>query len=298
LHGRPTEMAEFPISYLYVVEEDNRLVGVLRIRDLLLREPHQTVGDIMIRELITVRPDANLAEVGEVFDKYHLFALPVLDDQGRMLGLIQQEDVAERIEQEASRGLLKFTGILGGEEYRDMSVGHRIRLRLPWLTVNIFLNVLAASVIVLFEETLHAVVAVAVFLPIVSDMSGCSGGQAAAVSIRELALGRLKIRKLFWVMRKELAVGLINGLALGTLVGMVALLWKGLPFFGLVVALALWINTAFSVCIGGSVPVLLKKLGIDPAIATTPILTTLTDALGFFLVMILTTLFLPYLVMP
>jgi magnesium transporter len=165
--------------------------------------------------------------------------------------------------------------------------------RLAWLSTNIVLNVIAASVIALYQETLAAVIALAVFLPIISDMSGCSGNQAVAVSMRELALGLLRPSEFWRVWRKEAAVGLINGLALGLLIGAVAWAWKGNPFLGLVVGGAMTLNTLVAVSIGGTVPLILRRLGVDPALASGPILTTVTDMCGFFLLLSIAAALLP-----
>jgi len=163
-----------------------------------------------------------------------------------------------------------------------MPVWLRSGRRLSWLSVNVVLNVLAASIIVLFEETLASVIALAAFLPIISDMSGCSGNQAVAVSMRELALGLAQPRDALRVLVKEVGVGLINGCALGILLGLVAWTWKGNIYLGFVVGGALAINTVVAVSIGGTVPLLLRRLGFDPALASGPILTTVTDMCGFF----------------
>ena len=177
-----------------------------------------------------------------------------------------------------------------------MPTGLRARRRLAWLSVNIGLNVLAASIISSYEETLAAVIALAIFLPMVSDMSGCSGNQAVAVSLRELSLGVTRPADLFRVWRKEAAVGLINGLALGLLIGLVAWLWKGNAWIGLVVGLALAVNTLVAVSVGGLVPLVLKSRGVDPAVASGPMLTTITDMCGFFLVLSIATALMPQLV--
>ena len=155
--------------------------------------------------------------------------------------------------------------------------------RLAWLSANIVLNVLAASVIVYFEDTLTRLIALAAFLPIISDMSGCSGNQAVAVSMRELSLGLVRPRETFRVWAKEVSVGLINGAVLGLLLGLVAWLWRGSPVLGIVVGAALALNTVVAVSIGGTVPLILKGFGVDPALASGPILTTVTDICGFFL---------------
>jgi magnesium transporter len=172
----------------------------------------------------------------------------------------------------------------------------RAKRRLSWLTINIFLNIIAASVIALYESTLTAVIALAVFLPIVSDMSGCSGNQAVAVSMRELSLGIAKPADVFSVWLKEASVGLINGVVLGCLIAIAAWAWKGNGYLGLVVGLALALNTMVAVSIGGTVPLILTHFKIDPAIASGPMLTTITDMCGFFLVLSLATLMMPLLV--
>jgi magnesium transporter len=155
--------------------------------------------------------------------------------------------------------------------------------------------VVAASVIAAYQETLAAVIALAVFLPIISDMSGCSGNQAVAVSMRELTLGLVQPADLLRVMVKELAVGLVNGLALGVLIGLAAWLWKGNLYLSAVVGLALAVNTLVAVAIGGCVPIGLKALKLDPALASGPILTTITDMCGFLLVLTLASLALAHL---
>jgi magnesium transporter len=177
-----------------------------------------------------------------------------------------------------------------------MSLTTRSRRRLSWLSINILLNIAAASVIAYFQDTLSAVVALAVFLPIVSDMSGCSGNQAVAVSMRELSLAIVQPRDLLRVWLKEAAVGLMNGAALGVLLGLVAYLWLGNVLLGVIVGIALGFNTLIAVSIGGTVPLLLKGLRIDPAVASGPVLTTVTDMCGFLLVLGLATLALPWLI--
>ena len=166
-----------------------------------------------------------------------------------------------------------------------MPLLQRCRRRLSWLSVNIVLNIMAASVIVLFEDTLASLIALAVFLPIVSDMSGCSGNQAVAISMRELTLGIVTPRDVFRVWMQELKVGLINGATLGLMLGLAAWAWKGNLTLSLIVGLALSINTVVAVSIGGAVPLLMKRFGVDPAVASGPILTTVTDMCGFFLVL-------------
>ena len=215
--------------------------------------------------------------------------------RGGLVGVVQKTAVAEALGDRHDSDFLKAQGIIGGEELRTLPTLVRSRRRLAWLTVNIGLNVIAASVIAVFQDTLSSVIALAVFLPIISDMSGCSGNQAVAVSMRELSLGLVRAEEVLWVWIKEVLVGLINGTVLGLLIGVVAFAWKGNVYLGLVVGIALCLNTILAVSIGGVVPLILKRRGIDPAVASGPILTTVTDMCGFFLVLGFATLMLAYL---
>ena len=171
-----------------------------------------------------------------------------------------------------------------------MPVWLRSRRRLSWLSVNIVLNVAAASVIAVYQETLQAAIALAIFLPMISDMSGCSGNQAVAVSLRELSLGVLRPNEFLRVWLKEASLGVINGIALGVLIGVVAAVWQGSVALGFVVGGALALNTLVAVSIGGTVPLLIRRLGQDPALASGPVLTTVTDVCGFFLALSFATL--------
>jgi Mg/Co/Ni transporter MgtE len=204
------------------------------------------------------------------------------------------------VEAEKTRQLLQYPedtagGIVGGEEFRSMPLVQRSFRRLSWLSINIVLNIIAASVIAFYQDTLSAVIALAVFLPIISDMSGCSGNQAVAVSIRELTLGLIKPYEVVRVFLKEIGVGLANGVVLGILLGAVAVFWKGNPYLGLVVGGALATNTVVAVCLGGVVPLFLKWIRMDPALASGPILTTVTDMCGFFFALSFATAVLPLL---
>ncbi|MEM6366211.1 MAG: magnesium transporter, partial [Planctomycetota bacterium] len=210
---------------------------------------------------------------------------PVVDGDGVLLGVVHRGAVDYEATRAAEGDYLKSQGIVGGEELRTMPVVQRATRRLSWLSANIVLNIGAACVIALYQDTLEQVIALAVFLPIISDMSGCSGNQAVAVSMRELSLGLVRPTEMLLVWWQEIRVGLINGTVLGGLVAIVAVIWKGNAFLGIVVGVALMINTLVAVSIGGMVPLLLKRFGFDPAVASGPLLTTVTDMCGFFLVL-------------
>jgi len=292
LTGGEQDYSLLTVHYIYVVVLRRRLKGVIRLRDLVFADPDMKIGELATVPL-TVAPDADLDDLEFFFDEHDIAAVPVVDARNNLLGIVRRRAVLEALTERAESDSLKAAGIIGGDELRSMPVLLRSRRRLAWLSINILLNIAAASIIAAYEDTLAAVIALAVFLPIVSDMSGCSGNQAVAVSMRELTLGAALPRDVFRVWRKEVSVGLLNGLALGTLLGLVAWLWKGNPVLGFVVGAALGINTIVAVSIGGTVPLLLKRFRLDPAVASGPLLTTATDMCGFFLLLSMASLVLP-----
>jgi len=294
INAMAEDIDEYFKRYAYVVSALDRVVGVVEVRDLVLSPRYMPVADVMVPSLF-VTNEPPLSELKSFFDARSFAAVPVVDRRGRLLGIVRRAGVQAALSEQAERDMLRMQGIVGGDEIRDLPTATRFRRRISWLSVNILLNVAAASVIALYIDTLGAVIALAVFLPIISDMSGCSGNQAVAVSMRELTLGIVKPFEVFRVWAKEISVGALNGVALGVLLGGVAWAWKGNPALGLVVGGALALNTMVAVSIGGTVPLLLKRFGIDPAVASGPILTTVTDICGFFLVLSFATLMLSHL---
>jgi len=272
----------------YIVDQTGKLVGVVSLRGLLRNKRTIPLLDIMSAPK-AVLPETSQEELATLLADNPFLGLPVVDAEGLLIGAVSRDAVAiaelERAEHEAlSRQQVS-------DELRSMPLILRSRRRLVWLSSNIVLNIIAASVIASYEETLAAVIAIAIFLPMVSDMSGCSGNQAVGVSMRELALGLTRPVDLFYVLKKEFGIGIINGIILGVLIGIVVWVWKGNPYLGLVIGMALAINTVIAVSIGGTVPLLLKRFGIDPAVASGPLLTTITDMAGFFLVLSLAAAF-------
>jgi len=272
----------------YILDESGILVGVVSLRGLLRSKRTVPLADIM-SPVISVPPEMKQEVLATLFDENPFLGVPVVDGRGKLLGIVSRIQVSEaemaRIEQQSlSRQKV-------GDELRSMPTLLRSKRRLAWLSSNIVLNIIAASVIAAYEDTLAAVIAIAVFLPMVSDMSGCSGNQAVGVSMRELSLGLTRPIDLFHVLKKEFSVGIINGIVLGILIGIVAWVWKDNAYLGLVIGLALSVNTLIAVSIGGTIPLMLKHFGIDPAVASGPLLTTVTDMAGFFLVLSLASLF-------
>ena len=284
---------DYHVQYLYVTDEGGKLTGVLRMHDLLFASDDAVLNTAMIKKPLSISTSANIGELKQFFDEHTLFGVPVVDGADRLVGVVLPEDVEEASLKEADRQFLGISGIIGGEEFRTMPLLVRSGRRFSWLSINIVLNIVAASVIAYYQDTLAAVIALAVFLPMISDMSGCSGNQAVAVSMRELTLGLIRPKEVLRVISKEVGLGALNGLALGLLLGGVALLWKGNLFLGVVVGGALMANTILAVCLGGALPLILRFVKLDPALVSSPILTTITDMCGFFLVLSFATALLP-----
>lgn len=273
------------VQYFYVVDETEMLKGVLALRNLVLGRRALEIGKLMINDPTSVAVDMELELLHDMFESKNYLAFPVVDGEGKLLGIVTKDAMQEAMSDTQTDSYLKASGIVGGEELRSMPLKERCIRRLAWLGPNILLNLLAASIIANYQDTLQAVIALAVFLPMVSDMSGCSGNQAVAVSIRELTLGIIKPRDYFRVLMKEIWLGLNNGIVLGIVLGTLVTVWQGNIYFGMVIGGALMLNTILSVSIGGIVPLLLRKFKADPALASGPILTTCTDMSGFFLVL-------------
>ena len=293
LRAQGEAYSDYDIQYAYVVSDSGRLIGVLRLRDLLMAPRSKRINEIMIKDPLHVNVTMSLRDLKDFFRQYSFLGVPVVNDDGELVGVVRSASVREAANRQNNQLFLKFAGIVGGEEYRTMSLFKRSSRRLSWLSINIILNIIAASVIALYQDTLEKAIVLAVFLPIISDMSGCSGNQAVAVSIRELTLGLVRPRELIRVLSKESAIGIVNGIVLGMLLGAAALLWKGNPYLGMVVGVALAANTFVAVSFGGLVPLILRGMRTDPALASGPLLTTITDMCGFFFVLSLASILLP-----
>lgn len=272
-------------QYFYTVDPENRLTGVINSRSLLLSAGNQSLGEIKISSPFTVLDTTPLDELDDIVTDKHYLSFPVVNADGVFLGVVGRDAILDAVAEREADQFLKSRGVVGGEELRSMPLLSRGFKRLSWLGPNIGLNMLGAVVISLFQGTLEQVILLAVFLPVVSNMSGCSGSQAIAVSIRELTMGVTTPRDAWYVMKKEFLVGVPSGVLLGILLGIIAGIWGKNVVFGLVVGGALFLNTIVSVVLGGYLPLLLKKLKIDPALASSPILSTSTDLCGFFFIL-------------
>jgi magnesium transporter len=280
-------------QYAYIMDDADRLIGVLRLRDLLLLERSEPVRMAMTPVPHRVRADAMMDEVLRFFDRHPFFGVPVVDADDRLLGVVLRADVEEATCDRANRRMLLMSGILAGEESRSMAWTSRVMRRAPWLGVSLLLSLVAASVIGWYQETLSAAIALAVFLPVISGMGGNSGNQALAVSIRELSLGLVQPQEFLWVVLKEVTVGLTNGLFLGLSVATLCFAWQGSVRLSVVVGAAIALNIVVAACLGGIVPLVLKRWRLDPALASGPVLAAVNDLCGFVFALVLADLLLP-----
>jgi len=286
----------FDVQYVYIIDADGLLRGVVRLRDLVMTAGYKQAQQIMIENPLHVTVDTELEQLESFFDKYSFYALPVVDPQHHMMGVVRRSSVEEALADRTERSLLKFGGIVGGEELRATPIWGRIVRRFAFLAPNIGLNLAAVSVIAIFEPTIEQMTALAIFLPLISDMGGNAGIQAIAVSMRELWLGVFRAGDALFVVGKELSAGIFTGLLLGLIGALIASAMRHEAgwILGAVVAFALMANNLVAVGVGGVLPLLLRRLGLDPAMASGPILTTITDLCGFFFALGLATLLLQY----
>ena len=277
---------EYDVQYVYVTNERGKLLGLVQMRDVVLSRGDIPLDSIILPQTVRVRADDRIDQLEDIFDRYSFNALPVVDQGELLVGVVHRAAVQEAHSEQSDRALLRLSGLIAGEELRSMAVGPRAVRRLAYLVPNVLLMVISISVIAAFEDiVLKEVIALAIFLPLVAGVAGSAANQAIAVSIREMSLGLAKPADLGRVLVQELQVGLINGLVLGAVVFLVALAMRGHLNIALVVGGAIPLTIVISVALGGTGPMILRRFNIDPAMACAPIVTTLIDFVGFFLVL-------------
>lgn len=281
--------------YIYVVDGFDVLKGVVPLREIIVSNPNTLVKDIMIEKIISAPVDMDQEEVSNIFEKYGFMAVPVTDHKGVILGIVTVDDVMEIMKEEYTEDMFRLAG-LDEEEKISGSVSSAIKSRLPWLLVNLVTAILAAATVSLFENTIAQIVALATFMPIVAGMGGNAGTQTLTMIIRGIALGELSYENQREILHKEIFIGLINGLCLGLVVAGLGYFWVGSFAFGFVIGLAMFLNLIVATVSGYYVPVILKRIGIDPALASAVFVTTVTDVLGFFFFLGLATIMITFLI--
>jgi magnesium transporter len=270
---------------IFVVDADGRLVGVVSLQDLVISDPDRPIAEITEPPPAVVPVDVDQEDVGRTISRYNLASIGVVDARGRLVGRITFDDVIDVIEMETTEDIFRFAAVSDEEEVRG-STADAVRSRLPWLLVNLLTASLGASVVFHFQDTIEALVLLAVVMPIVAGLGGNAGTQALAVTIRRIALSDESLSDRWRVVGKEALVGLFNGLIVGGVAALVGhfLLGSGATF-GLVVLLAMWGNQIIATFAGSFIPIFLESVGVDPAVASSVFVTALTDISGFFLLL-------------
>jgi magnesium transporter len=254
---------------------------VVSLRDLVFRRAERRIGEIMNRDVKFVRVTDDQEEVARRFEHYHYLGLPVLDAGGRLVGVVKASEALEIARKEATEDMQLMVG-LSGEERALTPWNKAVGRRLPWLYINLLTAFAAAAVVALFESTIAKWTALAVFLPIIAGQGGNAGMQTLTVIIRDMALGELSPGDGWRALSKELILGLINGIAVGAVVGVIAWLWKDSPALGLIAFAAMVLNQLAAAMAGVVIPFGLKTFRVDPALASSIFVTTVTDVAGFF----------------
>ena len=265
---------------LMVVDREGRLLGTIRLADLLTRDAGESVESFLLDDVAPIAADLPANEVSKLFERRDYISAPIVDEEGRLLGRITVDDVVDVIRDEEERSFMQMAGL---DEEDDLfgPIAAAARRRLVWLGTNLATALVAAWVIGRFDETIEQVVALAILMPVVASMGGIAGTQTLTIAIRGIALGQLGFHNAGALLGKELMVGAINGLVWAVVVAAIAALWFGDPRLGLVVAAALLLNTVVAALAGASLPLLLRRLSVDPALAGGVVLTTITDVVGF-----------------
>jgi magnesium transporter len=282
------------VFYLYVIDARRHLVGVVSLRRLLLVPPDTPLKRIMTTDLISVRVDVNQEEVARNVASYNLLAIPVVDEENKLVGVITVDDVIDVIADEATEDVYRLAGVATDDRVFTAPT-ESLRKRLPWLLVNLVTAFLAASVVKLFEGTIGVVTSLAVFMPVVAGMGGNAATQTLAVIVRGIAIGELTWSNTRKALLKEAAVGVGNGIACGVVGAGVVWLMQGNPWLGMILGMAMIINMFVAATAGTLIPLALRALKVDPALASSVFITTLTDVFGFLSFLGLGALFIRYL---
>ncbi|MBN1131000.1 MAG: magnesium transporter, partial [Chitinispirillaceae bacterium] len=284
----------FPASYVYVVDKEKTLVGVVNMRDLMLASVDAPLENVTRKEVFSLHSFMDREAAANEFSKRRYFAAPVVDSQNRILGIIKAEQLLAGMQEEVTEDFQLMFGA-GGDERTFSPIGFSLKKRLPWLHVNLATAFIAAAVVGMFEDLIAKVTILAVFLPVVAGQGGNAGAQSLAVVMRGLVMREIPKNKVYRLILKEGWIGMINGLLIGTVTALVAYIWNGNPYLGLVIGLGMLVNLVFAGLSGASIPLIMKALGFDPAQSSNIILTTVTDVMGFFAFLGFASLFLPLL---
>ena len=283
------------IDTIYVINKEKELIGTVKLRDLLMASEEETLQKICDKHFVYVRPETDQEEVAGLVSKYDLKAIPVLNNKHSMLGIITIDDIMDVVTEETTEDIMKMGGVSKIEEI-DSRISKKIRLRLPWLVINLITAFLAALTIKLFESTIAQVVALSSIMSMVTGMGGNAGTQTVSVIVRNIAMGKIKLKGSLKVLMKQFVVDLFNGIVIGLITGIAVYAIYHNVYLGIIIFLAMIANLIISGFCGTIIPLILAKMKIDPALSSSIFLTTATDVLGFFIFLSLANIFLPHLI--
>lgn len=281
--------------YVYVLDDNETLKGIISLRDIVTSNFDVKIYDVMNENVVSVPVDMDQEEVSLVFQKYGFLTIPVVDANEKMLGIVTIDDIISIVQEESTEDIYLLGGLSEGERVEDGLIAS-VKKRLPWLLVNLGTAILASFIVSLFEDTIAKAVTLAAFMPIVAGMGGNAGTQTLTLIVRGIALGELTFENTKKVLLKEIGVGLLIGITVGCAMGIISYIWRGNIALSVVIGCAMLLNMIVATLFGVIVPVVLKKLNIDPALASGVFVTTATDVLGFFFFLGLATVFIVYLV--
>lgn len=283
------------IYYVFVTDSDGKLSGVISLRQLIVALPDTKIGEIMNDNVISVLEHEDQEEVARLFSKYNFLVMPVVDPLGNLKGIITVDDILDIMEEEASEDIFKFAGSSGLELYEEddtawVRVFRSVRARLPWLIITIFGGLLSASVVSHYQGTLDAHVTLAMFMPLLAGMGGNVGTQSSTITVRSIAIGYVEGKEAVRTFFLEVAIGFCVGIICSLLVAVAAFLTNGQMVISLIVGIAMFSNILTAAAIGTLVPMIFKKLGVDPAVASAPFISTTVDITGLTIYFTLATL--------
>jgi len=281
--------------YLYVVDDAGKLVGVVSLRHLITSARSTPLSAIMATDVVSVETATDQEHVARLVAKYDLLAIPVVDEEKKLVGIITVDDVLDVMRQEATEDIYKMAGTSQEELVYGNQVLPIVRLRLPWLLVSLFGGMLTGTILWLFRATVTEIIALVSFVPVVSGMGGNVGTQSSAILVRAFATGRVDFTNLAAHVWKELRVGLLMGVLCGLIVGLVALVWHQSPYLGIVVGFSMICALTVAAIMGTLAPAALRKMNVDPAVAAGPFVSMANDLTGYFIYLGTATLLLPFL---
>lgn len=265
------------IYYVFVMEANGRLVGVVSLRELLIAKPDAPVQDVMFERVISVTADTDQEEVARILERYDFLAVPVVDRERRLLGIVTVDDIVDVIIEEAQKDISRLSAVGADDRTGMINPWSVTRRRLPWLIMLLFIGMLTATILQQFEETIEQVTALTYFMPMIAGMTGNTGTQSLAMVIQGLTSGKISRGTIWEVLKREFYVSLLIGTSCSILIAVMALLWKGDFYLGIVVGGSLWFTLIVGTMAGAIIPLILHMFKIDPTAASGPLITTLND---------------------